>query len=219
MFDADPEQRHGTPAWLEWTRRLQSIAQTGLTYARDPYDIERYGQIRRLAAEIGAAGTGVNSEAIEGFFAAERGYPTPKIDVRACVIVDDRILFVCEQDDGQWSMPGGWADVGESAAEAAVRETREEAGLHVRATKLVALYERERRGHPLHPEFSYKAFFACQPCGGALSGSSSSARETSAAKFFPFSDLPRLSLQRITAQEVALAFAHHRNPELPTEFD
>jgi ADP-ribose pyrophosphatase YjhB (NUDIX family) len=205
------------PDWLRWSRALQSIAQAGLRYAGDPFDVERYVEVRRVAAEIAAAGAGAEVGGVERFFASEQGHPTPKIDVRAAVIADGRILLVRERDDNGWSMPGGWADVGESAAEAAVRETREEAGLEVRALKLIALYERERRGHPLHPEFSYKAFFACEPMTDRSPGAVT--HETSEARFFSPLELPPLSLARITPGEVATAFAHHRDPELPTEFD
>ena len=114
-------------------------------------------------------------------------------------------------------MPGGWADVGESAAEAAVRETREEAGVEVRPAKLIALYERERRGHPVHPEFSYKAFFACEP--SRRRRARAAGLETTGAAFFDRAELPELSLARITPAEIELAFAHHAAPELPTEFD
>jgi ADP-ribose pyrophosphatase YjhB (NUDIX family) len=205
-----------TPDWLRWARALQGIAQAGLTYAQDPYDLERYRDVRRVAAEIAAHGSGTDVEHITGFFSSQHGYPTPKIDVRAAVIADQRILLVRERDDGGWTMPGGWADVGESAAEAAVRETREEAGVQVRAVKMIALYERERRGHPPHPEFSYKAFFACQLDGPAEPRPGS---ETTGAGFFDRLDLPTLSLARITPAEIELAFAHRESPQLPTEFD
>ena len=211
-----PPGRSDPPQWVRWSRALQGIAQAGLTYAQDPYDLERYREVRRVAAEIAAHGSDGDVEQILGFFASERGYPTPKIDVRAAVIAEDRILLVQERDDGGWTMPGGWADVGESAAEAAVRETREEAAVEVSAAKLIALYERERRGHPYHPEFSYKAFFACEPRGTA---SPAAGLETTGAAFFDRRDLPELSLARITPAEIELAFAHHAAPELPTEFD
>lgn len=208
----------GTPDWLRWARSLQSVAQAGLHYATDPFDVERYAEVRRLAAEIAAAGAGADAQAVEKFIASDRGYPTPKIDVRAAVIDGDRILLVRERDDGGWSMPGGWADVGESAAEAAERETREEAGLEVRAVKLIALYERERRGHPPHPEFSYKAFFLCE-LGSRPSALGAAAHETTDARFFGRAELPPLSLARLTPEEVATAFEHHRDRTLATEFD
>jgi ADP-ribose pyrophosphatase YjhB (NUDIX family) len=196
-----------------------------LTYSSDPYDAERYREVLRVAAEIGAAGTDGDAKAIAGFFASQRGYPTPKVDVRGAVIVSGSILLVCERDDGRWAMPGGWADIGESPAEAVQRETWEEAGIEVTAAKLIALYERERHGHPPHPEFSYKAFFACAPAGepagaraaqGLLGGTGADAQS---ARFFARDDLPELSVARVTAAEIELAFRHHERPELPTEFD
>ena len=210
MTDGSP------PRWLEWSRRLQSVSQAGLTFAESDYDVERYEEVRRVAAEIAAERTAGDPDAIVGFFASQRGYPTPKIDVRAAVIVDERILLVQESDDHGWALPGGWADLGESAAETAVRETHEEAGVEVRARKLIALYERERRGHPPHPEVSYKVFFACSPCGEVEPGPGP---ETLAAAFFDRRSLPALSLARITPAEIETAFAHHLDPSLPTEFD
>ena len=209
------------PDWLRWARTLQGLAQTGLHYASDPFDSERYAAVRRIAAEIAASGANADVALVENFFTSERGYPTPKIDVRAAVIADGRILPVREHDDGGWSMPGGWADVGESASEAAVRETHEEAGVTVRAVKLIALYERERRGHPVHPEFSYKVFFLCEPIDGAAERSAPvpGSHETTEAKWFERGDLPDLSLARITPEEVATAFEHHRDPTLASEFD
>ncbi len=208
------------PEWLRVARALQSIAQAGLTYAQDPYDRERYEQIQTLAAEIAATGTDAPVQRIRDFFASERGYATPKLDVRAAVIVEQRILLVQERDDGGWTMPGGWADIGESAAESVVRETREEAGLEVRAEKLIALFERERRGHPVHPEFSHKAFFACAPVGDQVPAPRPGpGPEIGAAAFFDRAALPPLSLARVTPEEIELAFTHHAHPELPTAFD
>lgn len=212
----EPADGSVAPRWLQWTRRLQSAAQAGLTHARDPYDLERYRDVRRVAAEIAAAGSEGDVDAILAFFASERGYPTPKVDVRAAVIVDERILLVKERDDRGWALPGGWADVGESAGEAAVRETREEAGVEVRPEKVIALYERERRGHPPHPEFSYKIFFACRVWGVPRPRRGP---ETLDAAFFARDALPPLSAARVTPQEIALAFTHDRDPALPTEFD
>lgn len=204
------------PRWLTWARRLQSVAQAGLTYAQDDYDLERYEEVRRVAVEIAAAGSAGDAEKIAGFFASERGYPTPKVDVRAAVIVEDRILLVQERDDRGWALPGGWADVGESAGEAAVRETLEETAVVVRPERVIALFERERRGHPLHPEFSYKVFFACRACGVP---EPRGGPEALGAAFFGRYELPALSVTRVTAEEIELAFAHHFNPSLPTEFD
>jgi ADP-ribose pyrophosphatase YjhB (NUDIX family) len=148
-------------------------------------------------------------------FEADRGYATPKIDVRAAVISENRILLVRERSDGLWTMPGGWADVGDSPSIAAVRETREESGYEVRVTKLIALLDRDRHGHPPIPHHAYKVFFLCELIGGEPVTSS----ETDQVGFFPENELPPLSLTRLVPSEVALAFQHHRNPQLPTAFD
>ena len=212
----EPHRSSLEPPWLEWVRRLQAAAQAGLTYSRDPFDVERYRDVRRIAAEIAAEHSTVEVGAIEELFASAQGYPTPKIDVRAAVIVDDRILLVRERDDARWALPGGWADVGETAGEAVARETREEAGLEVRAVKLIALYDRQRRGHPRHPEYSYKAIFRCDPISEIVPRAGD---EIDGAAFFAWSELPDLSLPRVTPHQVEVAFAHQANPDLPTEFD
>jgi ADP-ribose pyrophosphatase YjhB (NUDIX family) len=197
-------------------RELQSIAQAGLTFAENPYDLERYAALRRVASEIAAHCSDGDAGAIEGFFASERGYPTPKLDVRAVVIVGTSILLVDERDGSGWSLPGGWADVGESAAQAAARETQEEAGVEVRPVKLIALYDRQQRGHPPHPEYSYKLLFACHPISAAAPRPGP---ETAGAAFFDRHRLPPLSLVRVLPEQIELGFRHHANPDLPTEFD
>lgn len=213
---AELQRSSDEPPWLEWVRRLQAVAQAGLTYSQDPFDVERYRDVRRIAAEMAAEHSCVEAEVIEELFTSARGYPTPKIDVRAALIVDDRILLVRERDDARWALPGGWADVGETAGEAVARETHEEAGIEVRAVKLIALYDRQRRGHPRHPEYSYKAIFRCDPMGEIAPRAGG---ETDGAGFFSACDLPDLSLPRVTPQQVAVAFAHQADPDLPTEFD
>jgi Hydrolase of X-linked nucleoside diphosphate N terminal/NUDIX domain len=128
------------PDWLVWARELQAIAQTGLTFCRDPYDRERYEAVRQLAARIFAARTDASIERIEALFAGETGYATPKVDVRAAVFDDDeRVLMVRETSDGgRWTVPGGWADVNRTAAENVVKEALEESGFDVEPLKLAA---------------------------------------------------------------------------------
>jgi ADP-ribose pyrophosphatase YjhB (NUDIX family) len=203
------------PAWLEWTRRLQAIAQTGLTYAADPYDIERYEQVRTLAAEIAATHSDAELAYIQGLFTAQAGYATPKVDVRGAVFRDDMILLVKERSDGGWTLPGGWADVGDAPSDAVVREIAEESGYVTRAAKLLALYDRNKHGHPSYPFHAYKIFFLCELIGGVATANG----ETEAVEFFPEDALPELSLTRVMPAQIARLFAHYRHPEWPTDFD
>src|SRR6185437_7356906 len=135
------------PDWLDRAKRLQALAQSGLTFTHDRFDRERFDAIRAIAAEMIATGAGAPAERareIEVLFAAQAGYATPKVDVRAAVFRDDRILLVRERSDGRWTVPGGWADVGDSPAAAVEREVLEESGFEVRAVRLAAVYDRNR---------------------------------------------------------------------------
>ncbi len=203
------------PSWLERAQRLQAIAQTGLTYSRDPYDRERYEAVRDIAAAMIADGTGGDLRALANLFAGEAGHATPKVDVRAAVFRDERILLVKERSDGLWTVPGGWADVGDSPRSAVEREAVEESGYEVRAVKLAAVYDRSRHGHTPHLFHIWKLFFMCEITGGAPRPSV----ETEAVGFFAMDELPALSTGRVTARQIAQMLEHHRHPEWPTIFD
>jgi ADP-ribose pyrophosphatase YjhB (NUDIX family) len=201
------------PDWLRWVKRLQAIAQDGLTYTGDDYDAGRYEQVREIAAEILAAcSTGVLEDARE-LLDLEVGPATPKVDVRAAVFRGGEILLVRE-DEG-WSVPGGWADVGETLSEAAVREVREESGYRVRAVRLISAYDRERQGHPPIPYHVYKLVFLCEMSDEPPSQTV----EAHGVGFFGVHALPELSLSRVTPAQIKRFFEHHRRPELPADFD
>jgi len=206
------------PDWLIWARQLQSIAQVGLTFVKDPFDRERYEAIRALAAQIMAAHTGADLSRIKALFAEQSGYATPKVDVRAAVFRDDgALLMVREMTDGRWSLPGGWAEVNQSAREAVIREVREETGFDVMPRKLAAVFDRARHPHvPPRPFSVYKMFFICEITGGAARLSI----ETTEIGFFAQDALPSdISSQRIVPYQIERMFAHYRQPDLPTEFD
>lgn len=194
---------------LAISREMKSIAEAGLRYCDGPYDRERYKQLHELASELLAA---THSDFR---WPVETGYATPKVDVRAAVIEDGKILLVQEAGTGTWSLPGGWADLNATPAENAVREVREEAGLEVDVVKLIACWDKDRQGHPRQPEHVYKMVFLCRPVGGELTTS----HETDGAAFFAPDDLPKLCPYRNAPHYVDLAFAHLANPLLPTEFD
>jgi ADP-ribose pyrophosphatase YjhB (NUDIX family) len=203
------------PKWLEWTQKLQAIAQNGLTFTENPYDIERYKVLQAIAAEIMSTYSNVGHSYILDLFAREVGYATPKVDVRGGVFRDNTILLVKERQDGCWTLPGGWADIGDSPSEAAVREIFEESGYQTRAIKLLAVYDRNRQGHTPHQHYIYKLFFLCELIGGSPSASI----ETEEVDFFPEDNIPELSLGRVTPAQITRLFQHYRDPDLPTDFD
>ncbi len=203
--------------WLDWARELQAIAQTGLAYGKDPFDAERYERIRALAAEIAAHHTDAPAAHIRDLFAQEAGHATPKVDARGVVFQDGQILLVKERADGRWTLPGGWVDVGEAPSEAVTREVYEEAGCRVRAVKLLAVYDRNRHGHPPHIWHIYKLFFLCE-----LDGTPDPLPpnlETEAVAFFAPDALPELATGKVTAAQIARFFEHLRHPDWPTDFD
>ena len=201
--------------WIEWAKRLQAIAQNGLMYTQNPFDIERYKSLQAIAAEIMATYSNVEPDYVLNLFAQEVGYATPKVDVRGAVFRDNTLLFVREREDGCWTLPGGWADVGDSPSEVAVREVYEESGYNTRAVKLLAVYDRDRQGHPPLSHYVYKLFFLCE----LLSGSASPSIETDEVAFFAENEIPQLSLTRIMPAQVARIFEHYRHPDWPTDFD
>ena len=203
------------PDWLRWVKRLQAVAQDGLTYTRDDYDVCRYEQVREVAAGILAAHSTGDLGAARELLSLEVGPATPKVDVRAAVFRNGEVLLVKEPDDGGWSLPGGWADIGETPAEAAVREVREESGYQVRAVKLICAYDRDRRGHPPIPYHVYKLVFLCE----ILDETPSLAVDSDGVGFFGEHELPELSISRVTPAQMELFFEHRRRPELPTDFD
>jgi ADP-ribose pyrophosphatase YjhB (NUDIX family) len=201
--------------WLQRSRRLAAIAQNGLTYAKDVFDIERYTQLREIAAEMLAEDAGSEVSPVRDLLSSEIGYATPKLDIRGVVFRDDTILMVRETSDGGWSLPGGWVDVGESPSEAVVKEVFEESGFRTRAVKMLAVLDRDRHGHPSLAFHVYKVFIRCEIVGGAPALSI----ETDGVAFFHETELPPLSLTRLVPSQVKLLFQHWRNPDRPTDFD
>jgi len=201
---------------LAWVQRLQTITQAGLTYTRDPYDRQRYEQLQELTAEIAASlSPAVPRESWLEIIRAEKGYATPKVDVRAVVEQNGKLLFMRESHDGLWSLPGGWADIGESPSQIAEREVLEETGFEVKAHKLLALYDKARHAHPPEFWYCYKLFVRCELRGGAPTRGI----ETLDTGFFGVHEIPPLSTPRVTEAQVRRMFVHLAQPELPTDFD
>lgn len=199
---------HSKNKWLEIALNLQSIAQAGLTYTENKYDVERYEQIMQLSKDIIVDYSGINMEKINDLYALEKGYLTPKVDVRAVILRENKILLVKETIDGKWALPGGWADVGLTASEVVVKEVKEESGLEAKAEKLLAVFDTKCHPHPPELYYVYKLFFLCKKIGGSLKPGI----ETSDAGFFRKDELPELSPNRNTLSQIELMFHLKSNP-------
>lgn len=201
---------------IRWAQQIQALTQNGMAYTSNPFDQQRYQQLRQIAEEMMSAATGAELSEVASVFEAQSGYATPKLDVRGVIFKDNKILLVRELvDKGNWTLPGGWVDTNEPLSEAAEREVREEAGMIVKARKLAAVYDRNRHGHPPYPFHAYKFFVLCD----LIAEATPDPLETDEPTFFAADRLPTLSLARVTAEEIQRMFVHLNAPDLPTEFD
>ena len=200
--------------WLNWAMELQSLAQAGLFYGKDVFDRERYTRIREISAEILSHMTHIPVETVTGLFCNENGYQTPKIDTRAAVFQDGKILLVKERD-GRWSLPGGWCDVGLSVGENTVKEVKEEAGLDVVSEKVIAVQDRARHNQPDYAYSICKIFVQCRPLGGEFTENP----ETTEARYFAPEELPELAGEKNTAEQIQMCFEAYRDENWKTLLD
>jgi ADP-ribose pyrophosphatase YjhB (NUDIX family) len=205
------------PLWLTVAREMSALAQTGLAFTKDKFDEQRYRRMQELAAQLLTQGSSsVGYESFLELLRQEMGYATPKVDVRGAAFVEGRVLMVREVSDGKWTLPGGWADVNQSAAECVAREICEESGFTARALKLAAVFDYQRSNRPArHIDSIYKIFFICEITGGKARSSD----ETSEVAFFARHDLPPLSQGRTTAAQIDRMFQHRDHMGLAADFD
>ncbi len=195
--------------WLQIAKELQSIAQAGLTYSENKYDLDRYRQLRELSIKILHEYTDVPIEKIYTLFASEEGYQTPKVDIRSVVFRSGKVLMVRESIDGLWTLPGGWADIGYSPFEVAIKETFEEAGIHVKPMRLLAVFDKMKHSHPLDIYHVYKIFILCEDSGQ----DTHPGMETIDVGWFDRNGLPPLSLLRITKEQILTMFEFYDDPD------
>lgn len=188
--------------WLEWATEVQAISQTGLTYCKDKFCAERYERLREISAEIMSEYTDMEIEKVKDLFCSEKGYPTPKIDIRAVIFKDDKLLFVKEIDSGKWGLPGGWADINQTLSQNVERESFEEAGLNVKSKKILAVYDRNIRNNPKLVHTVYKVFVLCELVDGEFIDNI----ETTESRFFGFDELPEIDNSRMSKEEAKMCF-------------
>lgn len=200
--------------WLKWAIELQSLAQAGLTYGKDVYDKERYERIREISAEIMSDMSDIPLEKVKELFCNESGYQTPKIDTRAAIFEDGKILLVRE-NNGKWSLPGGWCDVNVSVKENTIKEVKEESGLNVTANRIIAVQDRAKHNLPVYPYGVCKIFVQCSVIGGEFEENI----ETIESRYFAPDELPELATAKNTEEQIKMCFDAYCSTDWQTQFD
>lgn len=200
--------------WLDWAVELQSLAQGGLTYTENVYDRERYDRIRMIAAEMLAYQTEIPLVKVKDLFCNETGYQTPKLDTRAAIFKDEKILLV-QENNGKWSLPGGWVDVNVSVKENTIKEVKEEAGLDVTADKIIAVQDRAKHNLPVYAYSICKVFVLCSVIGGQFEKNI----ETLASGYFAEDDLPELAAEKNNEEQIKMCFRAYRDKNWEVLFD
>lgn len=201
--------------WLSWAMEIQSLAQAGLAYTDNIYDIERYNRLREISAEMISEKSDISPKKVKELFCNETGYQTPKIDTRAAVFKDGKILLVHE-NNGTWSLPGGWCDVLESVRSNTEKEVREEAGLEVKATKLIAIQDRNKHNLPVYAYGVCKVFILCSLIGGEFHKNS----ETVETGFFGLEEIPKnLAEEKTSLKQIEMCFSAYNSSTWQPLFD
>ena len=201
--------------WLKWAIEIQGLAQSGLAYTTNVYDIERYERLREISAEIIEEKSNLNLEKVKDLFCNETGYQTPKIDTRAAIFKDNKILLVHE-NNGTWSLPGGWCDVLESVKSNTIKEVKEEAGLDVKATKIIAVQDRNKHNRPIYVYGVVKIFIQCSVIDGAFVSNI----ETTETKYFAKDEIPEnLANEKTTKEQILMCFDAYEAKHWKVLFD
>ena len=201
--------------WVEFAIRIQSIAQAGLQYGKDKYDRERYEELRQIAAEMLSLKTDIPVNKIFDLFCNESGYQTPKVDTRAAVFVDGKILLVHE-NNGTWSLPGGWCDVDQYVVSNTEKEVQEEAGFSVISEKIIAVQDWRKHNVTNYAYGVIKFFVLCEYESGKFEKNI----ETTETALFTFDEIPpNLATEKCTKEQIQMCFNSLKNPNLPTEFE
>lgn len=202
--------------WLKWAIEIQSLAQAGLAYTDNVYDIERYERLREISAQIISEKSGIPTEKAQGLFCNESGYQTPKIDTRAAIFDESGKILLVHETNGTWSLPGGWCDVLESVKSNTLKEVREETGLDAEAIRLIAVQDRNKHNLPVYAYGVCKIFVLCRRTGGEFSENI----ETTEIKYFAEDELPEnLAVEKTTAEQIKMCFKAYAAGSWQTQFD
>ncbi|CAK7054398.1 NUDIX hydrolase [Tissierella sp.] len=200
--------------WLEWAKELQFLSQVGLTYSKDAFDIERFKRIREISAEMISYQSGIPLKKVKDLFCNETGFQTPKLDTRAAIF-DNRKILLVKEGNGKWSLPGGWVDVNQSIKSNIIKEVKEEAGLDVKAVRLIALQDRNKHNKPVYAYGICKIFVLCEIMGGCFSPNI----ETVESKFWGLDEIPSLAEDKNNMKQIEMCFNAYRNEKWEVQFD
>lgn len=200
--------------WLEWAKEIQSIAQNGLTYTNDVFDRERFERLRSIAAEIVSGYTDISTDKVKDLFCNETGFQTPKLDTRGVIFKNGKILLV-KENNGTWSLPGGWVDFDQTVKTNTEKEVYEEAGLNVKAVRIIAIHDRNRHNHPAYPYNVCKFFVLCDVIGGQFQKNT----ETTESGYFAFDELPLLTEEKNSLEQIEMCFSAYNNADWTLQFD
>lgn len=201
--------------WLKWAIEIQSLAQAGLEYTNNVYDIERYERLREISTEMIAEKTDLSKDKVKNLFCNETGYQTPKLDTRAAIFKDNKILLVHEKN-GTWSLPGGWCDVLESVGSNTIKEVKEETGLDVETIKIISVQDRNKHNKPIYAYGVCKIFLLCNIIGGEFIENI----ETTEIKYFPLNEIPNnLAEEKTNREQIEMCFEAYKDKNWKTQFD
>ena len=201
--------------WLEWAKELQFIAQAGLTYSENTFDRERFQRVREISAEIMSLMSDIPQETIKGLFCNETGFQTPKLDTRAAIFDDEGRILLVKENNGTWSLPGGWVDVLESVRSNTIKEVQEETGLDAVAKRLIAVQDRNQHNQPVYAYGVCKIFVLCEVTGGRFAANS----ETMETEYFSLDELPLLAEEKNTKAQIEMCFAAAQDENWQVRFD
>ena len=201
--------------WLKWAMEIQSLAQTGLSYTDNVYDIERYERLREISAEMLAEKSNINLDKVKDLFCNETGYQTPKIDTRAVIFKDNKLLLTHE-NNGTWALPGGWCDVLESVGSNTKKEVKEETGLDVETVKIISIQDRNKHNKPIYAYGVCKIFVLCNVIGGEFTENI----ETTEIKYFSLDEIPdNLAEEKSNIEQIRMCFKAIKDENWQTQFD
>ncbi len=200
--------------WLELIIEIQSLAQNGLAYTNNVYDKERFGRLRDISAEMLSMKSDLSLEKVKDLFCSEKGYQTPKLDTRAVIFKDDKILLV-KENNGTWSLPGGWVDVLESVASNTVKEAKEETGLDAVPKRIIAIQDRNKHNKPIYAYGICKIFVLCEVIGGKFEKNI----ETIETNYFSLDELPLLAEAKTNKEQIEMCFKAVNDESWQVQFD